>query len=159
MANPVKKSDDLTGNYSNEFLEQRKDAEAGMFEYTRLTSEPPNWLSKSAKTAWKRIIPILEEDFPVSEADYSMLVAYALTFSRVQTCENDIRKNGHFITNEETGNRKPNPAVSMQSQAIRDLKSISNALGLTLEARQKLELQKAKQKDDDDPFKALMMDE
>lgn len=145
------------GNLTNEQLAQREDAKKEMFEYSLLETEPPNWLPPSAKSEWERIVPLLKEDLPLAETDYSLLVSYCALFSRVRTCEGDIRKYGHFITNEEAGTKKANPAVAMQSQAIRDMKSIATSLCMTLEARSKMALNNAKGKEKD-AFESLMLE-
>lgn len=157
MANPVKHLEDMRGNYSNEFKEQRKEAEVELFNYSELTTPPPDWLPMSSVTEWERMIPLLKADYPISEADYTMLVSYVVLYARIKTCENEIRKTGTFVTNEQTGAKRANPAVSVQSQAVRDLKSISTSLGLTLEARQRLAINKVKEKAPVDPFEKLMM--
>lgn len=152
---------ELKGNYSNEELAQRKEAEKAMFEYADLTSEPPEWLPLGGKTEWERIVPLLKEDMPISELDYSLLTAYCCSFARIKTAENDIRKNGvvqTVILSNGVETRKPNPFVSIQSNAIKDMKSISTALGITLEARQRMAFNKAKQNEVVDPFKQLMGD-
>ena len=156
MANPIKRLDEMTGNYSNEFKQQRREAEAELFMYSALTTPPPTWLPMSAKTEWERIIPLLKSDFPISEADYTMLVSYVVLYARIKTCENEIRKTGTFVTNETTGAKKANPAISVQSQAVRDMKSVATSLGMTLEARQRLAINKVKEKEPVDPFEKLM---
>ena len=156
MANPTKQLDELQGNYSNEFLEQRKEADKALFDYTELSSEPPSWLPTSALTEWKRVEPLLKKDFPISESDYSLLVSYVLLFARIKTCEDNIRKYGTFMKNKSNGQRKPNPAINVQSQAIRDLKSIATSLGMTLEARHRLAINKAKNETPTDKFEELL---
>lgn len=156
MANPTKQFDELQGNYSNEFLEQRKEADKELFNFSELTSKPPTWLPSSAKTEWERVEPLLKKDFPISESDYSLLISYVLLFARIKTCEDNIRKYGTFIKNKSNGQRKPNPAINVQSQAIRDLKSIATSLGMTLEARHRLAINKAKNETPTDKFEELL---
>lgn len=156
MSNPTKNLDELQGNYSNEFLEQRKEADKSLFEYPKLVSSPPAWLPPSAKTEWERVEPLLKKDFPISESDYSLLVSYVLLFARIKTCEDNIKKYGTFIKNKSNGQRKPNPAINVQSQAIRDLKSVATSLGMTLEARHRLAINKAKVETPKDEFEELL---
>ncbi|HBH5872683.1 TPA: P27 family phage terminase small subunit, partial [Enterococcus faecium] len=49
-----------------------------------------------------------------------------------------------------------NPAVRVQSQAMSDLKKQATSLGMTLESRSKLALNKVKNDEPEDPFKELM---
>ncbi|HEN8339379.1 TPA: phage terminase small subunit P27 family, partial [Enterococcus faecium] len=104
---------------------------------------------------WNRIVPTLKKDYPLSEADYGSLVAYCLAFARMKTAEAEIRKSGTFITCEN-GVKKANPAVRVQSQAMSDLKKQATSLGMTLESRSKLALNKVKNDEPEDPFKELM---
>lgn len=142
---------------TNEQKAQREDAQEQMETYTKLmTTTPPDFMPASAKSEWKRLIPILEKEYPISETDYALLVNYCLAFARIKTAENEIRKSGTFITNENTGIKKTNPAVAVQSQAMKDLKSSATSLGFTLEARQRLALNKAQTEEPTDPFQELM---
>ncbi|HBH6811238.1 TPA: P27 family phage terminase small subunit, partial [Enterococcus faecium] len=56
----------------------------------------------------------------------------------------------------ENGVKKANPAVRVQSQAMSDLKKQATSLGMTLESRSKLALNKVKNDEPEDPFKELM---
>ena len=155
----VKLLDEVNMHLSNEQKAQREDAKKELFNYQELsTISPPDWMPESAKSEWNRLLPILKTDYPLSETDYSTLISYCLAFSRIKTAENEIRKYGTFITNERTKQKKVNPAVAMQSKAIRDMKSCASALGMTLEARSRLALNKSKQKESVDPFQQLMED-
>lgn len=150
---------EVQGHYSKEQLAQREEAKKELFNQTELATPPPEWLPMSAKTEWKRLVPLLKEDMPITEMDYSLLVAYVCAYARIKTAENDIRKNGTIQTTENsngTKTRKANPAVAIQSQASKDLKSLATSLGITLEARQRLALNKAKEKAPEDPFMQLM---
>lgn len=141
-------------HYTTEEKIQRENAKKALSEQQALTTAPPAWLPDSGKTEWKRVLPLLKEELPIAEADYSMLVSYCALFARIRTCEGDIRKNGHFIVNEEANTKKANPAVAMQSQAIRDMKSVATSLCMTLDSRSRLAL--ANTKDEKDDFESLM---
>ena len=143
---------------STEQKAQREDAKKELFEHKELVSEPPAWLPQSAISEWERLVPVMKQDFPLSETDFGMLVSYCLAFSRIKTAEAEIRRSGTYLVNEETGKKAVNPAVRVQSQAMKDLKQSASALGMTLEARAKLALNKNKQ-EVTDPFKELMVDE
>ncbi|MFB5429863.1 phage terminase small subunit P27 family [Enterococcus casseliflavus] len=154
----VKLLEDVNMHLSNEQKAQREDAKKELFEHQELVTEAPSWLPQSAISEWNRLIPILKKDFPLSETDFGMLVSYCLAFSRIKTAEAEIRRSGTYLVNEETGKKAVNPAVRVQSQAMKDLKQSASALGMTLEARAKLALNKNKQ-EVTDPFEELMADE
>lgn len=154
----VKLLEDVNMHLSIEQKAQREDAKKELFEHKELVSEPPAWLPQSAITEWQRLVPVLKKDFPLSETDFGMLVSYCLAFSRIKTAESEIRRSGTYLINEDTGKKTVNPAVRVQSQAMKDLKQAASSLGMTLEARSKLALNKAKE-EVKDPFEELMSDE
>lgn len=157
MSKRIKLLDDVKSHLSTEQKAQREDAKRELFKYQELSSTaPPDWMPSSAKSEWERLLPVMQKDFPLSETDYGLLIGYCLAFSRMKTAENEIRKSGTFITNKQTKIKRENPAVSLQSRAMKDLKSFANALGMTLEARSKLALNKSKQAEAIDPFQELM---
>ncbi|MGM0214286.1 phage terminase small subunit P27 family [Enterococcus sp. AZ109] len=159
MATPVKLLEEVNMHLSNEQKAQREDAKQALFTHQELTSTtPPEWLPASAKSEWARLLPVMKKDYPLSETDYGLLISYCLSFSRMKTAEGEIRKFGTFITNTKTGTKRANPAVAVQSQAMKDLKSSAGALGMTLEARSRLALNKAKENTPIDPFESLMAD-
>lgn len=148
--------EDTKGNISSEEKAIRVEAREELFKQQPLINiTPPDWMAASARSEWNRIVPTLKKDYPLSEADYGSLVAYCLAFARMKTAEAEIRKSGTFITCEN-GVKKANPAVRVQSQAMSDLKKQATSLGMTLESRSKLALNKVKNDEPEDPFKKLM---
>ena len=154
----VKLLEDVNMHLSIEQKAQREDAKKELFEHKELVSEPPAWLPQSAISEWERLVPVMRKEFPLSETDFGMLVSYCLAFSRIKTAEAEIRRSGTYLVNEDTGKKAVNPAVRVQSQAMKDMKQAASALGMTLEARAKLALNKNKQ-EAVDPFEELMIDE
>lgn len=156
MTKPVKLFEGTKAHLSSEERSQREDAKEELFNHEELISTPPDFLPPSAVSEWNRLVPVMKKDFPLSETDYGLLISYCLAFSRIKTAEGEIRKTGTFITNENTGTKQANPAIRVQSQAMKDLKASASALGMTLEARSKLALNKAKNEKPSDPFEELM---
>jgi P27 family predicted phage terminase small subunit len=154
----VKLLEEVNMHLSREQKAQREDAKRELFEQAELVTDPPTWLPQSATTEWNRLVPVLKKDFPLSETDFGMLVSYCLAFSRIKTAESEIRRSGTYLIDENTGKKAVNPAVRVQSQAMKDLKQAASSLGMTLEARSKLALNKAKE-EVKDPFEELMSDE
>lgn len=122
-----------------------------LFEYPELNTKPPMFLTGEALKEWNRVIPLLKNDVPISELDYSLIASYCVAVGTVIECQNDINKRGVIIA--ESG--KSNPSVRMQSQAIKDMRMLANSLGMSLDSRMKLALNKAKEKPVD-PFESLL---
>lgn len=156
MAKRVKLLEDVKMHLSTEQKAQREDAKKELFSYQKLDTSPPNWMPPSAISEWNRLVPVMKNDYPLSETDHALLINYCLAFSRIKTAEGEIRKYGTFITNEKTGYKRANPAVAVQSQAMKDLKTTATALGMTLEARSRLALYKNRDEQPSDPFESLM---
>lgn len=152
----IKLLGDSKGHVTQEQRAQHRDARKALFDYSELQDDPPKWLQGAALTEWNRIVPLLKKDTPVSDLDAGLIGAYCRCYQTAQTCEMDLRKHGLVITNKETGAKKKNPYYEIQSQAFKDMKMIAGELGLSLNSRQKLELNKAKSKDTSDPFEALL---
>lgn len=127
-----------------------------LFTYPELKSDPPDWLTGSALSEWNRIVPYLKANTPVSELDRALLADYCRCYGVVQTCNNQIAKYGLVITNKETGIKKKNPYYEIMSQAIKDMKMIATELGMTINSRAKLEMNKAKNDKPKDEFEALL---
>ncbi|NKC58963.1 phage terminase small subunit P27 family [Vagococcus fluvialis] len=159
MTKPVKLFEGTKAHLSLEERSQREDAKEELFNHEELSTQPPDWLPQSAISEWDRLVPVMKKDFPLSETDYGLLISYCLAFSRIKTAEGEIRKTGTFITNENTGTKQANPAIRVQSQAMKDLKASASALGMTLEARSKLALNKAKNEKPVDEFEELLNDD
>lgn len=144
---------------SNEDNAKRQDALKELFNYEDFSmTNPPAYFPQAAKAEWKRLLPILKKDFPMSETDYGNFVAYCLAFARIKQSEHEIKKYGTFQNNKD-GSKRENPAVRTQSRAMHDLKAASTALGMTMVERQKMALNKAKAEPEKDPFAELMNDE
>lgn len=156
MANPVTILKDTNrGHISNEEKAKREDARKEMFTHKELITSPPDYLPEMAVKEWNRLVPILKQDLPLSEADYGMLVAYCLAFARVGAAEREIKNKGVF-QKAANGARIANPAIKMQSNAMKDMKMAATALGMTMVERSRIALNNAKEKTPQDPFESLM---
>ena len=156
MSQKVKALASMKKHLTNDERDQRKDAETALFDYPSLDLTPPDWLHDRALTEWQRVAPYLKANTPISELDRAMLASYCRAYATIQTCENDIRKNGLVQTNQKTGARKPNPYVALQSQSMKDLKSLANDLGMSLSSRARMELNKQKDETPEDSFEAIL---
>lgn len=141
----------FTGNVTNQTKADKRQAEKQLFSYQELNSNPPDYLNGEALKEWSHIVPLLKKDSPISELDRSMIVSYCITYGLVVDCQKELNKSGRF-----TDKGKKSPYLTTQQQAMKELKSYSNSLGLTLESRSKLEYTKAQNTAPDDPFKDLV---
>lgn len=128
----------------------REEMQKELFEYAELNTKSPKYLAGEALKEWKRIVPFIKKDIPVSELDYSLIASYCVAVGTVIDCQSDINKRGIILTDG-----KANPSVKMQSQAIKDMRMLANALAISLDGRMKLALNKAKEKPVD-PFESLI---
>lgn len=155
MGRKIKLLDNMDKHLTNEEKAQRKDLQQALFEYPKLNAKAPDWLSGRALTEWNRIVPLLRKETPISELDRSLLATYCRLYAAIQTCNDDIKKHGLVITTDNV-TRKKNPYVDIMSQSIKDMKSIAVELGMTIQARAKMELKKSKSDQPQDKFEAML---
>lgn len=155
MKQPTILKSEFKGHASSEEKDQRREAKENLFKQSPLKTEPPKFLTATALKEWNRIVPVLKKDLPLGEADYANLVAYCIAYARIESAEREIRNKGVFLKTND-GAKKENPAIMMQSRAMKDLKMISTSLGMTMIERSRMSLNNAKIKSPSDPFKDLM---
>ena len=156
MGRKMKLLDEMSSHLTNEEKAKKKDIQEALFNYSELQDEAPRWLKGRALTEWKRIVPLLKKDTPISALDVGLLAGYCRAYGIVQTANDGIKKSGLVVTNPETGTKKKNPYFEIQSQAFKDMKMFASELGLSLNSRQKLETSKANKKDESDPFARML---
>lgn len=140
---------DSDSHYTKEQREQRQNANERLFSYSEMSECPPTILKREALKEWKRIVATVKQDMPWSENDYQILVAYCLAVKTMYDAQQDLNKRGLILDDG-----KSNPAVRVQSQAIKDMRSCAQSLAMTLDGRLKVELNKPSK--ELDPFKELM---
>lgn len=135
MSRNVKALGDMAKHLTNEEKAQRKDMEKALNQYSKLDVTPPEW---------NRVTPILLEETPISELDKGLLTAYCETYSLIKTCTLAIKKEGTVIDGKENKN------LRLREKAIKDLRFLSNDLGLSISSRAKLALNQARENEDDE---------
>lgn len=131
---------------------ERENMRNELFEYPSICEEPPSFLIGESLKEWERIIPLLNENIPISELDSSMIASYCIAVGTVIECQEDINTRGVIVEGVS------NPSVRMQSQAIKDMRLLASSLGISLDSRMKIAFNKAKEKPVD-PFESLMTNE
>ena len=140
---------EMKSHYSTEEREQRRDANERLFSYSEMSENAPGILTGIALDEWYRIIETVKPDMPWSETDFQMLVAYCLAVKTMYDAQDDLKERGLIL---EDG--KSNPAIRVQSQAIKDMRSCAQSLAMTLDGRLKIELNKPTK--EVDPFKEVL---
>lgn len=118
------------------------------------TSEPkpkqaepkcPTWLSREAKTVWKRTADQLRTMGLLYEADQDVLVAYVGAVVNYQRATKIVDTEGVLVEGRRDG-MVTNPAVRVQRDAAQQIRMLAGELGLTPASRTRL---KAEETSDD----------
>lgn len=139
---------------TKEQLSQHKDAEKALKKYPKLNFEPPQGMKGEAMKEWNRIVPLLAENTPVSELDRTLIEIYCNAFAQYKLCEREVNHDGVVVTSA-TGTKVRNPYIMEEHEAIKTIKVTATELGLSVNARAKLELNNAKT-DKSDPFERVL---
>lgn len=122
--------------------ELREDPEA----ITNLAA--PGWMGADARAEWERVMPILSARRILSAADLGGLENYCIAIGTAREAERIIQVHG-LVTETESG-LKRNPAVGIQSEAIKTARLIGAEMGLTPVSRSRPAIRD--DEEDDDPF-------
>lgn len=99
----------------------------------------PVWLSESARVEWSRMSQLLASANALAEPDADVLAAYCETVVQYRDALKQIADEGLTISSP-TGLKK-HPAVTIASDARKDLIRLAGELGLTPIARQRLRVE------------------
>ena len=104
---------------------------------------PPRFLQGYAYTAWRELVPLLNAAGLCKQVDKPLVIALCQQIQLSRQAYEDINENGLSM-----GSRK-NPAAAILNDATTKIKSLSDALGLSPQARASIVLDN--QDDDDGP--------
>lgn len=152
MGKQLKLVEQTKGHISKAQKIERENMRNELFDYPKICDEPPSFLVGEGLKEWDRIIPLLNENIPISELDSTLIASYCAAVGTIVECQLDINDRGTIV--EE----KANPSVRMQSQAIKDMRLLASSLGISLDSRMKIAFNKTKEKPLD-PFESLMSNE
>jgi P27 family predicted phage terminase small subunit len=99
---------------------------------------PPAHLSAAAAAEWQRILPVMHAEGLVTALDTANITSYCLLFARITEAQAAIDAEGAVIVTP-SGIRRPNPWLSIQNTAIRQISAVSQRLGLSPNARMRVE--------------------
>lgn len=158
MAN-VKPLSMMTSHLTKSETADREELQNNMQEnYQSIDVSVPAELHGYARQEWQRIVPLLKKETPASELDRSQLINYCQLAQTVNTCQRYILKDGLCVLTKD-GSKKVNPYFNMQDKAIKNMRAIANDFGLNISSRAKLENQKVKKADPEDPFADFLEDD
>lgn len=122
-------------------------------EFTKTENiKPPTFLSRYAKKEWKRIVPLLEKNGLLTEADISTLAAYCQSYHRWIEAEKLIRTYGYTVETDK-GNIIQRPEVGIANKAMEQMVRYGKEFGLTPSSRTSLHADKPDEQED--PFMEL----
>jgi P27 family predicted phage terminase small subunit len=143
----------LEGNAGHRKLNRREPKPAA--------GEPqsPIRLSPRARAHWVRLAPMLLNLKVLTIVDGDALAAYCTVLERWELATEAIAHG--IIVTDDRGNGRPNPAVRIQSDALRHMATFESVFGLTPSARSKLgvSVDDGSEKKFDDFFNGAKTDE
>ena len=107
----------------------------------------PAWLPAAAKREWKRIVPLLEEQRMVTQADLGPLACYCVAVSELEDATRTLEREGRMLRvgghrageNGEGGivggQWQPHPAIAQQRSAWAAVKQFSSMFGFSPSCR------------------------
>lgn len=111
--------------------------------------DPPESIQNDpvALKEWNRVVPLLIEQNVLTHADYGCMACYCGEYSLYMRAVEYIQEEG--ITIETPKGIRKNPAVSIASDAARQLRAFCAELGLTPSSRSKVSKAPRSQEADD----------
>ncbi|PJN91241.1 phage terminase small subunit P27 family, partial [Bacillus sp. mrc49] len=152
MARPRKLTAVNKKHFTEEERAQRQAEEEILNGFTEIDIDDiPPFLDERGEREWFRIVPLLDE-LPISELDRTQVAQYCYFVSIYERCIEDIEERGLIVDDRQ------NPSFAMMINTSKEIKSISNAMGLTINSRMKLVAPKAAETEAEDPFMEMMND-
>lgn len=114
----------------------------------KLSKDPPDYMGRLAKSAWRKVVPFLEATVDVERIDTPLVEMYCTQYEIYREAYKDIVENGQstkvfktVITplGENLGKEfvgyKRNPTTQVYSDALKNLVKIGSEMGLSPKAR------------------------
>lgn len=102
-------------NYTKEEIIEKERQEAELDKFSKISSEPPEFLDEIAKEEYRRIIPHMQE-LPISTLDQAQIAQYCSFYSDFVQASELITKTGGVVIETEKGS-KVNPAFTAKEKA------------------------------------------
>ena len=116
----------------------------------------PKWLSREARTEWRRLAPELEALGILTGLDMAMFAAYCAAFGKLVWAEKMIKAGrkrnedaGGMITKTPTGAFQTVPYVWIYNKSLEQIRSFGSEFGLSPSSRTKIRVVKSDAEKDD----------
>lgn len=106
----------------------------------KIGTTPPNWISKEAKTEWRRLYKHLAEIGLLTKADRQVFTSYCIASGRMARAERKIEEQGEVVETSN-GNEIQNTWLGIYNRADAAMADRAKELGLTPAARSKVQTQ------------------
>lgn len=123
------------------------------FDLTDKGKKPPMFLGADGKKEWKRILPLLEKNGLITDADYMALASYCQSVDTFIKAEKTKRAEG-ITTTTKNGVVIQHPAVGMANTALSYILKFGKEFGLTPASRCGVTAEEVE--DNESPFMKLM---
>ena len=106
------------------------------------SKKPPPYLGSYGKKEWKRILPLLEKNRLMTDADYIMLAGYCQSGDTWINAEKMKRTYG-FTDTTDKGNIVQRPEVGIANTALQNILKFGREFGLSPSSRAALSVEAA----------------
>lgn len=137
----------------------------------KLSKTPPDYLGRYGKNLWRKLVPFLNENTEIIEADKYLFARYCSAYDIYREAYKSVQKDGQqkkkykttlspvdgsIVARDFTGYAK-NPAVQNMKDAMIQLNNIGKELGLSPKSRNELiNLKKPKKEEKKEPVGQMM---
>lgn len=108
----------------------------------------PAWLSKHARTEWRRVVPLLVQRRILTDADLGALESYCTSMGIVREAQEALSRDGLIVQTDKGPKR--HPAFSIQNCAQTTARLCAAELGLTPVSRSRPAVRDDNASEDDD---------
>lgn len=132
---------------------KRKINNTPKYELSEKTRTPPSYLGTYGKKEWKRILPLIEKNNLMTDADYITLAGYCQSVDTWILAEQKKRSEG-LISITDKGNEIQHPAVGIANTALQNILKFGREFGLSPSSRSALSVENVEK--DENPLLSLM---
>ncbi|AKI27719.1 terminase [Moraxella phage Mcat17] len=123
---------ELTGNPGKRALNKNEPKFAQITEI-----EPPVWMTDTAVTMWRTVMPELLATGVLTVADVHNVEAFCMSYSRWREAEQEVERYGLVIM-DDNGKLNKNPALTIINEAKTQMMKFGSLLGLDPSSRTRL---------------------
>jgi len=99
----------------------------------------PSWFGQYAKAEWKRAGAALVARRVLTQDNLALLESYCINYQQFRDCVVAIRKSG-LTVKSKTSAPRPNPAITLRNEAMKEMRLLASELGLSPVRRDKVSL-------------------